>query len=285
MRKNNTAIPVNDFGGDYHSGISIERMSLNDFPDMADAYRSERHDRHSFHLLEHGSLSIEIDFQTYSMKAPAVIYMHPNQVHRMISIENVTVTSWAITNENLNPTYLKILEELSPAGPVTLNEEMLLLLSDAVSLCLKLAVRKNDKLFHSMLRDAFNTLVSITISNYLEQTKQTDYLSRFHSVANAFRQILETNFTTIKSPAAYAALLNISGPYLNECVKDTTGHPVSYHIQQRIVLEAKRLLYHSGKSVKEIATHLGYDDYPYFSRLFTKTTGMSALAFRSKNRD
>ena len=285
MRKNNTAIPVNDFGGDYHSGISIERMSLNDFPDMADAYRSERHDRHSFHLLEHGSLSIEIDFQTYSMKAPAVIYMHPNQVHRMISIENVTVTSWAITNENLNPTYLKILEEHSPAGPVTLNEEMLLLLSDAVSLCLKLAVRKNDKLFHSMLRDAFNTLVSITISNYLEQTKQTDNLSRFHSVANAFRQILETNFTTIKSPAAYAALLNISGPYLNECVKDTTGHPVSYHIQQRIVLEAKRLLYHSGKSVKEIATHLGYDDYPYFSRLFTKTTGMSALAFRSKNRD
>jgi len=285
MRKNNTAIPVNDFGGDYHSGISIERMSLNDFPDMADAYRSERHDRHSFHLLEHGSLSIEIDFQTYSMKAPAVIYMHPNQVHRMISIENVTVTSWAITNENLNPTYLKILEELSPARPVTLNEEMLLLLSDAVSLCLKLAVRKNDKLFHSMLRDAFNTLVSITISNYLEQTKQTDNLSRFHSVANAFRQILETNFTTIKSPAAYAALLNISGPYLNECVKDTTGHPVSYHIQQRIVLEAKRLLYHSGKSVKEIATHLGYDDYPYFSRLFTKTTGMSALAFRSKNRD
>ena len=285
MRKNNTAIPVNDFGGEYHSGISIERMSLSDFPDMANAYRSERHDRHSFHLLEKGNLNIEIDFKTYNMNAPAIIYMHPDQVHRMVSIENVTVTSWAITNEDLNPTYLKILEELSPAGPITLNEETLLLLSDAVSLCLKLSVRKNDKLFHSMVKDAFNTLVSITISNYLEQTKQTDSPSRFQAVANAFRQILETNFPTVKSPAAYAALLNISGPYLNECVKDTTGHSVSYHIQQRIVLEAKRLLYHSGKSVKEIATHLGYDDYPYFSRLFKKITGMSALAFRNKNRD
>ncbi|WP_345229782.1 AraC family transcriptional regulator [Olivibacter ginsenosidimutans] len=30
---------------------------------------------------------------------------------------------------------------------------------------------------------------------------------------------------------------------------------------------------------------LGYDDYPYFSRLFTKIVGMTALSFRQKNRD
>jgi YesN/AraC family two-component response regulator len=45
------------------------------------------------------------------------------------------------------------------------------------------------------------------------------------------------------------------------------------------------LLSYSDKAVKEIATTLGYDDYPYFSRLFTKTTGMTALAFRNKNLD
>ena len=61
------------------------------------------------------------------------------------------------------------------------------------------------------------------------------------------------------------------------------GHPVSYHIHQRIILEAKRLLYHSSKSIKEIAGELGYDDYSYFTRLFVKTTGMTPLAFRTKN--
>ncbi|WP_258539462.1 helix-turn-helix domain-containing protein [Chitinophaga oryzae] len=70
---------------------------------------------------------------------------------------------------------------------------------------------------------------------------------------------------------------------LSFCVKATTGQSVSWHIQQRVILEAKRLLRHSTKSVKEIAAELGYDDYPYFSRLFTKITGMSALAFRNKN--
>ena len=282
MRKKHTSIPVNDFGGEYHSGISIEKMCLNDLP-AGTAQHAERHDRHSFHLLEKGIITIEVDFQTHQMTAPAVIYMHPNQVHRILSFENVSVNSWAIDNENLHPEYLKILEELSPLRPLPLNEETFSLLKDAASLCLKLSVRKNDRLYHSLLKDSCNTLVSMTISQYLEQTKPADKLSRFETIAKAFREILEQNFSKLKGPAEYAEKLNISAPYLNECIKNATGHPVSYHIQQRIILEAKRLLYHSGISVKEIATQLGYDDYPYFSRLFTKIAGMSAMAFRKRN--
>lgn len=59
--------------------------------------------------------------------------------------------------------------------------------------------------------------------------------------------------------------------YLNECVKNITGFSVSYHIQQRIILEAKRMLFYTNKSIKEIAIELGYDDYPYFSKKLTIT--------------
>jgi len=62
-------------------------------------------------------------------------------------------------------------------------------------------------------------------------------------------------------------------------------YSVSHHTQQRIILEAKRLLYHSAKSVKEISFELGYEDYPYFLRLFSKVTGVTPLSFRSTNRD
>lgn len=286
MRKKNLSIPVHDFGGEHHPGISIERMILDQSLELrTSAYQPERHDRHSFHLVEKGTVTMEVDFQTYCLQAPAVIYMHPNQIHRMISFDQATVTSWACDNENLNPGYLKILEELSPARPIPLKEEIFSLLSDALSLCLKLSLRSDDKLYQSVLKDSCNTLVCITISQYLEQTKTAESLPRFETVAKAFRELLDKNFTMLKSPAAYAQQLNISAPYLNECVKNTTGHTVSYLIQQRVMLEAKRLLYHTDQSVKEIAILLGYDDYPYFSRLFTKTTGMSALAFRSKNHE
>ena len=283
MPKKKNSIPVNHFGDD--SGISIEKMSVERLPVSEEAVQSHRHNRHAFFLLDSGKVSIEIDFQEYTIEPSSIIYMHPDQVHRMLKFENVTVTSWAISNENLNPEYLKLLEEITPAKPLVLNEETFSIFTETVSLCIKFAERKNDKLYHSLLKDSCNALVALTVSQYLEQSKSSEKFSRFETITKAFKGMLEHNFIAVKRPTDYAEKLNISTPYLNECVKNTTGYSVSHHIQQRVILEAKRLLFYSGKSVKEIAAELGYDDYQYFSRLFTKVAGISALAFRTKNHD
>lgn len=285
MRKKTTSIPVNHFGDEYGSGISIEKISLNDLPDFEGEEQSERHDRHTFHLLEKGIITIKIDFQKYEIKSPSIVYMHPNQVHRIMAFEDVRVSSCAINNENLNPEYLKLLEDITPVKPLLLTKETFSIISEAISLCMKFSERKHGKLYHSLLKDSCNALAGLVISQYIEQSKSPDKLSRFETVTKAFNEILERNYSTTKRPTEYAQKLNISTPYLNECVKNTTGYSVSHHIQQRIMLEAKRLLYHSNKSVKEIAAELGFDDYPYFSRLFTKVTGMTALTFRNKNLD
>lgn len=293
MRKKTTSIPVNTMADSFGSGIAIEKISFKDLHNwdetslssFEEAKQAHREDRHSFFLLEKGTVHIEIDFQQYKIEQSSVIYIHPNQVHRIIALENVTVSSWAIDNESLNPEYLKLLEDITPVKQLVLDKETFDLISQAVSIVIKFSERTTDKLHHSLVKDSCNALVALVISQYLELAKSTDKLSRFEIVTKAFREILEHNYITAKRPAAYAQKLNISIPYLNECVKNTTGHSVSYHIQQRIILEAKRLLYHSDKSVKEITAELGYDDYPYFSRLFAKVTGMTAVAFRKKNLD
>ena len=285
MQKKHQSIPVNHFGGEYHSGISIEKISFEDFPDFEGEEQSERHDRHSFHLLEKGKVTMEIDFQKYEIQSPAVVYMHPDQVHRILKFENVSVSSWAINNVNLNPEYLPLLEDITPAKPLLLSEETFSIISEAVSLSIKYVGRKTDKLYHSLLKDSCNAMVALVVSLYLAQSKSTDKLLRFEIITKNFKAILERSYRTVKSPADYAQQLNITTAYLNECVKNTTGFSVSYHIQQRIVLEAKRLLYHSDKSVKEIASFLGYDDHTYFSRLFSKVTGTTAQAFRNQNHE
>lgn len=285
MPKKVTSIPVTQFGDEHDGGISIERISIQDLRTFEGSEQSHRHDRHSFFLVEAGTIQMEIDFQKYSIKPQSIVYMHPNQVHRILKFNTITVTSLALNNENLNPEYLELLENITPVQPLVLDKETFSSISETASLCLKFSKWKNGKLYNSLLKDSCNALVALMISLYLEQAKSSDKLSRFELVSKTFRELLERNYTTAKRPADYAGKLNISTPYLNECVKNATGHPVSYHIQQRIILEAKRLLHHSDQSVKEIAAALGYDDYPYFLRLFSKVAGMTPSSFRTKNLD
>jgi len=285
MRKKARSIPVNKFGGESGGNITIERISFEQLPDLGDWEQPERHDRHSFFLLEKGNVTMEIDFQQYDIHSPSAIYMHPDQVHRIIGFENVTVSAWAANNEKLHPEYLKLLEDIAPAAPMPLNPEAYALLEEAASLCIRLTERRKDQLYHSLLKDQINALVALVIAPYLERWAPTNKLSRAEVVTKAFREALMLHFRQLKRPAEYAQQLNLSTSYLNECVSNITGHSVSHHIQQRVILEAKRLLFYSGQSLKEIAATLGYDDYTYFSRLFTKVSGMAPLSFRNKNLD
>ncbi len=171
------------------------------------------------------------------------------------------------------------------AIPLVLTRDMYSLLKETVALCLKFSELNRHRFHQATFRDGCNTLVSLAISQFFEYGKTEEMLSRFDVVTRNFKKLLEQQYITNKRPATYAEKLHLSIPYLNECVRNSTGYSVSQHIQQRIILEAKRLLVHSDRSVKEIATELGYDDLPYFSRLFKKATGMTALAFRLKNLD
>ncbi|RYD99923.1 MAG: helix-turn-helix domain-containing protein [Sphingobacteriales bacterium] len=285
MRHKNKSIPVRSLAKEFANGIAVTKVSLETFQPDEEAKHSHRHDSHFFVLQEKGTSYTEIDFEAYLIKKPTIVYQSPNQVHRALKVENIEMYILIISNENLNEDYLKLLQRISPVKPLALNLSDLTIIQQAFSLCANIYERSEDKLYSSQLKDSCNTLVALIISQYLKQSKPAEKFSRFETIERSFKELLEQNFATVKRPAGYAKKLNISVPYLNECVKNVTGLPVSHHIQQRVILEAKRLLYYSGKSVKEIASALGYDDYPYFSRLFTKVAGETALIFRNKNHD
>lgn len=229
---------------------------------------------------------MEIDFEMYKTDKPSLLYMNPNQVHRTFKAEDDVIGYvLAIGNENIHPEYLKLLEDITPARPLQLSEENFADIRQVMLLCVKFFEREKDALYYALLKDSCNTLIALIISQYLEKLATLDKISRSDTITKVFKVKLERDFITHKRPADYANELNISVAYLNECVKNATGYTVSHHIQQRVILEAKRLLYHSDKSVKEISSELGYDDYPYFSRLFTKVTGVSALTFRNRNHE
>ena len=77
--------------------------------------------------------------------------------------------------------------------------------------------------------------------------------------------------------------MNLSPKRLNEITRKMLGKTITQLIHDRILLEAKRELIFSGRSIKEISYELGFEDPAYFSRFFKKQSGFSPTHFRKKN--
>jgi len=91
---------------------------------------------------------------------------------------------------------------------------------------------------------------------------------------------IEKNFKSKHSASDYAGLLHISPKALARICKQYFHKTLTDLIAERIVIEAKRGLYLTSKSVKEIAWELGYEDEHYFSRFFKRNAEISPQYYR-----
>jgi AraC-like DNA-binding protein len=103
---------------------------------------------------------------------------------------------------------------------------------------------------------------------------------RTSDLVERFFSLLNKDFGVKKMVADYARQLFVTPNYLNETVKKTTGHPAGYHIRQRIVLEAKRMVTYAGVNTKEVAYALGFTDMAHFSRFFKQNAGLNFSDFK-----
>jgi AraC family transcriptional activator of pobA len=106
--------------------------------------------------------------------------------------------------------------------------------------------------------------------------------------ANLLRQLKEMiglHFKTKHSGGEYAELLNISIKTLGRIVKKHFQRTLTEIISERIVMEAKRELNLTSRTVKEIAYDLGFKDEYHFSRYFKNKTKVSPQLYRNSLRN
>lgn len=95
-----------------------------------------------------------------------------------------------------------------------------------------------------------------------------------------FSRHLEIHFREKHNVSEYADLLHIAPKTLTHKFKSLGLESPNQLIINRILLEAKRLLIYTDKTVKEIAYDLGYEDPAYFNRLFTGKMGSTPSNFK-----
>ena len=277
-------IPLHQLRERTSSGFQVKRFRLGDPPDDdVKSLGAHRDDHYIFFLLEQGEASMMIDFHEVELQAGVLYYVLPTQVHHRI--RNEVAAGWfiAIDTTLIAPDYRNVFEnQLQLQQPVLLNDACLRQCHDL--LCLldeKLKEDEQSPFYIPVIHSLLQSFLGIAAGCFSNCSGAGYNSSRPVQLAQQFKKLLTDNIRTVKSPSAYAALLHVSESYLNEALKKTTGFPVSYWIQDEVIIEAKRLLFYSQLNVKEIAHTLGYEDHTYFSRLFKKATSTTPLDFRS----
>jgi AraC-like DNA-binding protein len=101
-----------------------------------------------------------------------------------------------------------------------------------------------------------------------------------HANFRRFRKLLDADLSTQHQVQHYANALGMSEKTLSRVCVAATGVPAKSVINQRLVLEAKRLLAHTTLAVQTIGRELGFAEPSNFVKFFRKQAGMPPLAFR-----
>jgi AraC-like DNA-binding protein len=144
----------------------------------------------------------------------------------------------------------------------------------------ELAAPENDENTFQILHNLVFTLLLCAERAYrkkaLVEIKQGPDLE----IALLFRDLVDKHFSHARSVAFYADNLSLTEKRLQKSTAAVFGKSPKAFLDERTVLEAKRLLLHSRANTKEIAYDLGFDEPTNFTKYFRKHTGKTPIEFR-----
>ncbi len=144
-------------------------------------------------------------------------------------------------------------------------------------------LKGKDSSAEEMIRTYVKQIIIRATRKWKKQNLDNDTIRVPGSELDIFRDFsrhLEIHFREKHNVADYAELLHIAPKTLTHKFKNLKLESPNQFIINRILLEAKRLLFYTDKPVKEIAYDLGYEDPAYFNRLFTNKTGSTPVNFK-----
>lgn len=141
---------------------------------------------------------------------------------------------------------------------------------------------KNTSLAQYEMLISYIKILLITASRIKSKITNNKPLTKLEpEKLKQLRDLIEHQFKTVHLTSEYSNQLNISQKALSKLVKVYYKKSFKKLLTERIIIEAKRELYLTNKTVKEIAYEMGYNDEYYFSRLFKKNTNISPQLYRN----
>jgi len=278
------AIPTHYYKKEWYKDIEFKMDEISDVYEKVGERIFKPHclDFHQFFFVSDGEGEHEVDFEKFSIKKKTLIPLISGQVQSHIADQNIkgftiVFTSNFLIHEEVNLKYLFNSLTFNPfIKPIQIqcDDELVTLI-----MMLKKAFINNNTFEYQEVLRSYLKLIILKVEEIKRQSVGTSNDIPFN-VYSSFYQELSHHINYKTKIADIFKLLNTDGKKISAALKKTVNKSPKQLLDERIVLELKRLLSYTNLSIKEIAHQLGFDEAANMANYFKKHVGCSPSAFR-----
>jgi len=249
--------------------------------------------RPGFHLLmlfTAGSGDHFLDFRRVSCKAGTLVHARPGQVQQFLLGQKLEADVLLFTSEFIFPTlsatdgasFGALIDDIVPEDVIDLRADALASVGGLMS-AIKREYNKADgsKLSATILQHLLYAML-LTIAGYYVKCDAPFTSDSHNRTFQKFRRAVDLKFTQTRSVEDYAKAIGCSAKSLRRACITARGSSPKALIEQRLILEAKRMLAYTALTVEAIATKIGFSEPTNFVKFFRRHGGMRPLEFRAK---
>jgi AraC-like DNA-binding protein len=268
------------------TALGVEIVDLKKIMTLKDkAVTAHRLNFYQILIITKGRGIHEVDFQQIAYSENTVIPVAMGQVQRFSLNPNlagyaILFTPDFLIKENLDYSYLFdftiFLHTINPISSIA-NQAVYTLIDEMIS-------EQQKKLEFNTTEYQRNLLKNFLIQIERNKRQRTDIVCNDSlELFLKFRKLLEENVNYKIRVVDLCEQLNISEKQLNGSIKQYQNITAKKYIDDRILLEIKRLLVYSTLSIKEIAYEIGFEDPTNFTKYFKTRMKMLPTEYRQQN--
>lgn len=239
---------------------------------------------HKLLTLKTGLLLHTVDFTSYAVEPGTWLWVRPGQVQQWHDLTQAEGTLILFQPDFLDSDTAEAARLHDPHGPVlraAAGEDL-----TALRIATEHLRREFDQhqgLAHEVHIAVLQHLLAALVLRLAHSASPVGTPAAVHSqVFLEFRDAVESSYATVRRVEDYGRLLRYSPRTLSRATINATGLGAKEYLDQRVILEAKRQLAHSGQSAAQIGIKLGFSSASNFSKFFHQRTGLTPLTFREQ---
>lgn len=242
-------------------------------------------------MVLNGTLSLDLNATTFHLKKNCSLI-----VDRKVVIDNIMHSddfSCLVCGISTNVGFSFINKSLMQSVMHILSNPVIEMGQDDIDLMVKYYDLLTFKMDHPEMNFGHETMREIircfaydllsNINKLINQDGEEDMLRQGDRIFRRFMLMLADNSSVNRSVKSYADELCVSPKYLTSVCRKHSDYTASELIATAVISRIKQMLLFSDKSIKEVASEMGFDNLSFFGKYVKKHLGLSPNHYRKAN--